>query len=337
MLEIIIIILGLSLLLYTILGGADFGAGVIEIFTGEKGKKVIARAIAPVWEANHMWLILAVVILFNGFPEVYSLISMALHIPIMLALLGIVFRGSAFVFRHYDVKVDASHGLYSFFFRFSSIMAPFFLGMVIGATISGRIYLQPEGFYEAYIAPWLNWFCAAMGLFVTSLFTYLSAAFLTGETENEEEKRMYVKYAKGALVATIVAGGLVFTASLFSDVPLTDEFFRSPVSMVMLGLATLLVPVILYSLDKSSPTWVRTLMGVHTTCIIIGWFAIQFPAIIKVQEGSDLTFYNSHAPELVLYYLLVALVVGVLLVFPALYYLFRVFKFGGGESSAVNK
>lgn len=333
MLEVIIIILGTSLLLYTILGGADFGAGIIEIFTGEKGKKVIARAIAPVWEANHMWLILAVVILFNGFPEVYSLMSMALHIPIMLALLGIVFRGSAFVFRHYDVKVDASHGLYSFLFRFSSVMTPFFLGMVIGATISGRIYLKPEGFYEAYMAPWLNWFCAAMGLFVTALFTYLSAAFLTGETESEEEKKMYVTYAKGALVATIVSGGLVFTASLFSDVLLAEEFFRSPVSMVMLGLATLLVPLIWYSLEHASPMRVRILMGIHTTCIIVGWFAIQFPVIIRVREGEHLGFYNAHAPELVLYYLFVALMVGVLLIFPALYYLFRVFKFKQSQGS----
>ena len=91
MLELTLMFIGLALLLYVLLGGADFGAGIIEIFTGRKGINTISKAIAPVWEANHIWLIVVIVILFNAFPEVYSTITLYLHIPIMLTLIGIFY------------------------------------------------------------------------------------------------------------------------------------------------------------------------------------------------------------------------------------------------------
>ena len=166
MLTVVIIILGTSFVLYTILGGADFGAGIIETLAGAKGERTISKAIAPVWEANHVWLILAVVILFTGFPTVYSSLSLVLHIPLMLVLLGIIFRGTAFTFRHYDVVHDETHRYYTFLFKVSSIVTPFFLGVTLGAMILGRITLdQSVGFYEMFMAPWLNVFCFLMGIF----------------------------------------------------------------------------------------------------------------------------------------------------------------------------
>src|SRR5215204_5904228 len=137
MLTLIIIILGASFVLYTILGGADFGAGIIETFAGEKGKHTISKAMAPVWEANHVWLILAVVILFTGFPAIYSSLSLVLHIPLMLVLLGIICRGSAFTFRHYDIASDRPHRYFTLLFRISSFLTPLFLGIVLGAMILG--------------------------------------------------------------------------------------------------------------------------------------------------------------------------------------------------------
>lgn len=121
MVEIIIVVLGIAFVFYTLLGGADFGAGIIEVFTGKKGEKAISKAIAPVWEANHVWLILVIVIIFMGFPRVYTVLSTALHIPLFIMLLGIIFRGTAFTFRYYDVDKDHTHNyqfLYSISFFF---------------------------------------------------------------------------------------------------------------------------------------------------------------------------------------------------------------------------
>src|SRR3990167_4182924 len=109
--------LGLSLFLYSLLGGADFGAGVLELFlpkdNREKYRNLISKAMGPVWEANHIWLIILIVILFNGFPKAYAEISIYFHIPLTLMLVGIIFRGCAFTFRTYDAVKDNSREIYS--------------------------------------------------------------------------------------------------------------------------------------------------------------------------------------------------------------------------------
>ena len=165
MTEIIIVVLGIAVLLYVMLGGADFGAGIIEIFTGRKGIDVISKAIAPIWEANHIWLILAVVILFNGFPLVFAVLTTYLHIPLLIILIGIIFRGTAFTFRYYDESKDKMYDYFTSFFRISSLLTPFFLGISLGAIIFGGIPAGVNGtFYEVFILPWLNLFTLSTGV-----------------------------------------------------------------------------------------------------------------------------------------------------------------------------
>lgn len=110
-------LLWLSICLYIILGGADFGAGIVELFTNKKARhktgKIMYESIAPVWEANHMWLIIAIVVMFVGFPKIYALMSTYLHIPLILMLVGIIARGTAFTFRHYDAVEDKWQILYT--------------------------------------------------------------------------------------------------------------------------------------------------------------------------------------------------------------------------------
>src|SRR4051812_37616275 len=102
MAELVLLVMLVSITLYAVLGGADFGAGMIELFLGRNGTKHVDAALLPVWEANHVWLVLLIVLAFVGFPQLYSVVSTFLHVPILLVLLGIVARGSAFTFRHYD-------------------------------------------------------------------------------------------------------------------------------------------------------------------------------------------------------------------------------------------
>jgi cytochrome d ubiquinol oxidase subunit II len=329
MLTIIIIILGASFVLYTLLGGADFGAGIIESFAGKREEVTISKAIAPVWEANHVWLILAVVILFTAFPAVYSSISLVLHIPLMLVLLGIIFRGSAFTFRHYDVVHDNSHKYFSALFRVSSFITPIFLGMILGAMILGRItFDRSVGFYQMFLAPWLNIFCLAMGVFSTCLFAYLAAVFLVGETKIGRERLMYVRFAKRSMLLTALLGLLVFIMAEIEGHHLGSEFIHSRVSVVMLVLAALLCPFIWTFLnrERNKTVYLRIGVGVQVTAILIGWFYIQFPVLIQVKGGQHLTFFNTQAPTATLEQLLIALIVGLVLVIPGFVYLFRVFK-----------
>src|SRR6185503_21317066 len=172
---------------------------------GRREEVTISKAIAPVWEANHVWLILAVVILFTAFPMVYSSLSTVLHIPLMMFLLGIICRGSAFTFRHYDIVIDKSHKYYTLLFRVSSFVTPIFLGIILGAMMLGRITFDTtKGFYEVFVAPWLNLFCIVMGIFSACLFAYLSALFLVGETTIERERKMYVRFSKRFMLLTML-------------------------------------------------------------------------------------------------------------------------------------
>ena len=329
MLTLIIIILGASFVLYAILGGADFGAGIIETFAGEKGERTISKAIAPVWEANHVWLILAVVILFTAFPTVYASLSLVLHIPLMLILLGIIFRGTAFTFRHYDVLYDQTHKYYTFLFKISSFITPFFLGVTLGAMILGRItFDQSLGFYEMFISPWLNLFCFVMGLFAVTLFGYISAVFLVGETKNDRERRRYAMFSKQLMVFTMLFGLLVFLAAEIEGHHLFDEFRRSSVSVFTMLLAALICPAIWLLLNRRTgkTLYLRVAIGIQVTAIIVGWFYIQYPVLIQVRGGDDYTFFNTQAPDATLQQLLIALIVGLILIVPAFMYLFKVFK-----------
>ncbi len=156
MLTVVIIFLSFAILLYFLLGGADFGAGIIELFTSDGNKQrtrsTMYHAIGPIWEANHMWVIIAVVILFVGFPEIYSKMCTYLHIPILALLLGIIARGTAFTFRNYDaIKGERTQALYNSIFVYSSFLTPLFLGIIAGSAISRKIDFDATDFTTSFI------------------------------------------------------------------------------------------------------------------------------------------------------------------------------------------
>lgn len=327
MIELVIFILGISLFLYTVLGGADFGAGMVELLTGRRAVRTISEAIAPVWEANHVWLILVIVVVFNGFPKVYSTLSTVLHIPLLLVLIGMIFRGTAFTFRHYDVEDHPTHRHYDFWFRASSLVTPFFLGITLGAMILGKITLDYEaGFYTVFIAPWLNIFCISLGLFSILLFSYISAVFLLGEVRTDEGYTIIRKYAKQSLIALMLMGGGVMAAAEWNDFNLFSTFVKNPISITAAILTTLLIPLIFKAVDQKKILSMRLLTGLQVAAILSGWAAIQFPDFIRLSDGTALTMYNTASPEATFVQLTIALVIGVLLVIPAFLYLFKVFK-----------
>jgi cytochrome d ubiquinol oxidase subunit II len=326
MLQVIILILAVSFLLYTLLGGADFGGGIIETFAGRKGEKTVSKAMAPVWEANHVWLILVIVIIFTGFPSVYSAISLYLHIPLMIVLFGIVLRGSAFTFRYYDVSENHIHKYFSLCFQASSLITPVFLGITLGAMMMGGISTANTGsFYERFMQPWFNVFCFTLGLFVASLFAFIAGVFLIGETQSSEQKK-YIRLSKLFLVITFILGSVVFVTAEMKSHHLIGDFFQSPISITAFCVAMLIIPVIWYLFHHPRSLYLRALIGLQVMLILLGWFAIHFPTIIYIKNSDPLTFFNSHAPDATLLQLLIALFVGLLLILPAFYFLFKVFK-----------
>ena len=326
--ELVTVIMGISLVLYTLLGGADFGAGIIELFTGDQGNETISKAMAPVWEANHIWLIIALVILFNGFPEAYVVFSTALHIPILIILVGIIFRGAAFTFRHYDAYKDESQKWYSVIFRYSSILTVLFLGIAVAAFFSGTIPPTIEGltFYDYFIEPWANLFCLSVGIFLMILSAYIAAVFLLGEVETEGGYQLIRHFTKRLFLAAVLSGIFILIASYIQNLTFHTQFLEHPMSAVCVILATALVPFIFKMIKQKSIWPLRILVSAQILLITLGWLVLQWPDLIKFSDGTSLDIYKAAAPEITMKILLGALIFGILSIFPSLYYLFRIFK-----------
>ena len=325
--ELVILVMGVSLVLYMILGGADFGAGIIELFLGDKGNSTVSKAIAPVWEANHMWLIIAIVILFNGFPKAYTILSTNLHIPVLIFLIAVVFRGTAFTFRHYDAFEDKSAILYSYMFRYSSLVAVFFLGIVISAFFGGTIPASTTGtFLDLYISPWLNYFSISVGVFLVSLSTYIAAIFLLGEVSSDEEYAQLSKFSFRLFFLAAISGVSIFVTSYLCDLVFHIMFFSHPLSILAGVTATALVPVVFWLIKRQSVWQLRFVVGFQIVIIMTGWFLIQWPNLVLFSDGSALSIYAASSPLITMKILFAALAVGVLVIFPGLYILFKLFK-----------
>ena len=332
MTAIILLFLLASLLLYALLGGADFGAGILELFLGKRhraaAQQVISRAMAPVWEANHVWLILAIVILFMGFPRVYTAVTVYLHLPVLALLLGIVGRGCAFTFRHYDTPSIRYHRLYSAVFSLSSLGSALVLGILVGAAMLGRVNPEAASFVELYVAPWLNTFCIATGIFAACLFAFLAAVYLVGETRDPELRGWFLRASAWANVALLIAGVLVFAAAQYEGLPLLRDFFRHPLSVAAFVLATLLLLPFWRALRKDAGTLMVRITGAAiVSLVLLGWYGVQYPVAFAFPGAeASLTFAEAAAPAATQRALLGALLAGSLIIFPATFYLLGVFK-----------
>ncbi|HEY6082588.1 MAG TPA: cytochrome d ubiquinol oxidase subunit II [Chitinophagaceae bacterium] len=330
MLYVVISFLCVSILFYLLLGGADFGAGIIEMFTSARNKgrtrSLAYRSIGPVWEANHMWLIIAIVVLFVAFPDIYTTLSIYLHIPLLIMLLGIIARGTAFIFRHYDVIRDETQKVYNKVYVYSSFITPLFLGIIAGTIISGRIDTEATGFYDIYIRPWWNFFSIAVGFFTTAICGFLAAIYLIGEAKNDYDKKRFVTKAGISNALAFVSGGLVFLAAEIENIPLLRWLFDNQVSLAALVAASLSLILLWYYLLHGRKIRLRILAAFQVTMILLAIGYKNFPDFLFLRNGRHLSLIADAAPPATLVALGWALLTGSLLILPFLFYLFYKFQ-----------
>ncbi|HMG89307.1 MAG TPA: cytochrome d ubiquinol oxidase subunit II [Chryseolinea sp.] len=328
--KVVIVYLALSILLYLLLGGADFGAGIIEMFTSSKNirrtRKTLYHAIGPIWEANHMWLIIAIVILFVGFPTIYSILSVYLHIPLVIMLMGIVARGTAFTFRHYDAVHDSMQEIYNRIFVWSSFITPLFLGIIAGSTLSGHIDTNASSFPDAYVFGWLNGFSVSVGLFTVSLCGFLAAVYLIGEADDENDRLRFIRKARGMNIISICAGTLVFVVSAIEKVPLVQWIFEDIVGLVATALALLSLLLMWRSIKQRKKFLPRILAAFQVAMILLAITYAHFPTIVILKEGTTISLLESVGPIRTINALANALLIGSVLILPALFYLYYSFQ-----------
>ncbi len=330
MIYVVIAFLWASILLYLLLGGADFGAGIIEFFTSRKNKDrtrdTLYHAIGPIWEANHMWLIIAIVILFVGFPDIYATMSVYLHIPLTIMLIGIIARGTAFAFRHYDAVVDEMQYLYNKIFMYSSIITPLFLGIIAGTAVSGSIDTASNGFVDSYILNWLDAFPIAVGLFTVAICGYLAAVYLIGEAGNEQDRRRFIAKVRSMNIAAVVCGIVVFIVAQIEHVPLFSWVFGSPVGIISVVGATVSLIWMWYLISKGDTKIIRLFAGFQVMMILLTTTYKHFPNIVLLKNGGYLSLIEHRGHDKTIEALGWALLLGSVFILPALFYLMYSFQ-----------
>jgi cytochrome d ubiquinol oxidase subunit II len=332
-------ILWLALIAYAVLGGADFGAGIWDLFAvgkqRQRHRQLINQAIGPVWEANHVWLIFLIVGLFTVFPSAFAVLTVALFVPLTIALIGIVLRGAAFIFRTYELDASSpSADIWSRIFSMTSLITPFFLGTSAAAVASGQLE-TPNGVAQANLgSAWLSPFALTIGTMAVTLCASLAATYLTQEASQRAESDLVQIYRRralimGALTAVLGALGLLLSPS---EAPLLwNGMFARAFPVVI---ATMLIGLGVAALLFWRRYRLARVMIVLEAAFMLGsWGLSQYPYLIP----PHVTIGNAANDSSVILALLISIGVGMAIILPSLYYLFSVFKLSAPEPGVVSQ
>jgi cytochrome d ubiquinol oxidase subunit II len=311
------IVLFVGVTAYALFGGADFGAGFWDLFAGgaERGARpraVAQHAIGPVWEANHVWLIFVLVVLWTAFADVFASIFLTLYVPLAIAALGIVLRGSSFAFRK-EVSRTSSRRNFGAAFALSSLIVPFCMGAVAGAIASGRV--PPGGTAGDPWSSWINATSILGGVLAVVVCAYLAAVYLVNDSHRMGDRAMVVYFRVRAIAAGFAAGFL----ALVGVVVLHDDS-----TYVFHGLMSRGLPLVILSalcgigslilLTRETHRGARLLAMGAVTSVIVGWGVAQWPYMlpttVKVSQAA--------APDATLATVLVVFAAAAVVILPSL-------------------
>jgi cytochrome bd ubiquinol oxidase subunit II len=329
----------IGLAFYTVLGGADFGAGFWQLTAG-KGKRAdeirdhAHDAMAPVWEANHVWLIFVLTVVWTAYPIAFGSIASTLSIPLFIAGIGIVLRGGAYALRSGTTTAREKRRVDNVV-AVSSILTPFALGTVIGALASERVHVGNPG--GSLVTSWLNPTSILIGVLAVATSAYTAAVFLSGDAIHRREHALADRFRTRALAAGIAAGGVAIAGLVVLHFD-ADRIFRrltqgqalpALVVSVITGVATLVL--VWRRLYEPS----RYTSSLAVAAIIAGWAVAQNPVFLD-----GLTVRQAAAGHDTLVAVVVAVLAGALLLFPALALLFRLTlagRLGYGEERSSDR
>jgi NADH dehydrogenase len=315
------LILWFGITCYAVFGGADYGAGFWDLLAGgAKGgarpRALIDQAMAPVWESNNVWLILALVVLWTAFPLAFASIMSTLYVPLSLAAAGIVLRGSAFVFRK-PTQALTGKRLIGAAFALSSVLTPFFLGAVFGAVASGRVRAGDPG--GDPLSAWIGPTPILIGVLAVLCAAFLAAVFLVFDARRSLDEALEGYFRRRA-IASAAAAGVVALGGLF--------VLRSDAPFLYHGLLHAGVPFILLSaacgagvfalLAKRIVLGTRALAVAAVVALLAGWGVAQYPYLLP----TSLTLQAGAGAPATLTWVLVVFLVAAVTAVPSLVLLF---------------
>jgi cytochrome bd ubiquinol oxidase subunit II len=317
----VLVVVGITA--YAVLGGADFGAGLWDLTAGgaERGGRVrgmVQRSMSPVWEANHVWLIFVLVMVWTAFPVAFGSLFSTLSIPLFLAAIGIIFRGTAFALRGHAATIREARAIGATF-ALSSVLVPFFLGAAVGRIASGRV---PVGNLAGDpVDSWLNPTGVLIGVLAVLSGAYLAAVFLAGDSVRAGLPDMARAFRARALGAGVVTG-LVALAGLLvlrSDARALYDGLTSGGGLVMVVISAAAGALTLWLVAGERYGPARLSSAAAVTAITVGWVLAQDPYLLPPQ----LTLEEAAASDATLTTLLIGMAIGALMLVPSLWYLYR--------------
>ena len=311
-----------GVVLYTVLAGADFGAGFWQLFAGggERGEQIrehAHRSMSPVWEANHVWLIFVLTVFWTAYPRAFGSIASTLAVPLFIAAIGIIFRGAAYALRAGASSLRES-GAIDTIFSLSSILVPFALGTVIGAIATNRV---PVGNALGHLfTSWLNPTSIFIGVLAVVSSAYLAAVYLAADAAHMADESLEREFRFRALGAGVVAGavaiGGIFVVRAdyhpLYHALLSDGALAAVVLSGLAGVATLAL-VYLRRFEMA-----RYTAAAAVAAVVAGWAVARWPTILP-----GLTVYRAAAGHDTLVWIIVAVLGGGAILFPSLALLFR--------------
>jgi cytochrome bd ubiquinol oxidase subunit II len=301
---------------YALFGGADFGGGVWDLVAGgpergERPRALVQRSLTPVWEANHVWLIFVLVVLWTAFPEAFSAIFTTLYVPLTLAALGIVLRGSGFAFRKSIEGLQGRRAMGAAF-AISSLMTPFFMGAVVGAIAAGHVPAAGNG--DAF-SSWLQPLPLLTGAMFVATSAYLAGVFLVGDARragDEEMERYFERRAVGAAVAAgaLAVAGLV---ALHSEARYVFDRLTSQ-GLPLVALSLVCGAALLLVLLRGGRRPLRPLAAGAVVALIWGWGVAQFPYLLPTSLRID----QAAAPDPTMTIIFIVFAAAAVLVLPSL-------------------
>jgi len=316
--NVVMAVIWLGVTAYAVFGGADFGAGIWDLtaggpYRGRRRRALLERSIGPVWEANHVWLIFVLVYLWTAFPVAFVSIMTTLYIPMTLAGIGIVFRGSAFAFRKWAPTIAGKSAL-GVTFAGASLLTPFFLGTVAGGVASGRV---PPG--NAAGDPWTSWLNPTSllgGVLAVTVASYVAAVLVARDAKRSGLDDLHAYFRTRALIAGVVAGVVALGGIdiIEVDAPSLARGLTSPYGLVVIILSGLAGIGSLAAIWARRTRLSRVLAVLATVAVLWGWAVGQYPWLLP----ETLTIQDAAAPDATLIALLVAFVAAGVLAVPAL-------------------
>jgi cytochrome d ubiquinol oxidase subunit II len=314
------VILWLGATFYALFGGADFGGGFWDLVAGgaehgERPRATIQRSLTPVWEANHVWLIFILVVLWTAFPSAFYAVMTTLYVPITVAAFGIVLRGSGFAFRK-SIEGLSGRRAAGATFAISSLLTPFFMGTVVGAIAAGNVPADGNG--DAF-SSWLQPLPLLVGAIFVVGGAYLAAVFLVGDAHRAGDAGMERYFERRALGAAVVAGALAIAGLFLLDSEagyVHDRLLDEGLPLVILSL--LCGAAAIAALLRGGRRPLRPLAAGAFVAVIWGWGVAQFPYLLPTSLRID----QAAAPDATLTVVLIVFGAAAVLVLPSLFLLF---------------